>query len=695
MVTNYYVKKLIRFIKNQFIFDFLVSCIFFKLLLIVINPVIKMSTFSYKMPNDFPLPKKTIIINSHYMYNIKIYYYIMAFIAIVFLVNDFYVRFLKRSFENEKPIKPYDVLVNKYPYDKDIFQYILGLKHKEDSLNFVDNPIWYKITESGLYQNVLCIGTIGQGKTIAELVQVLVQMIFYKYDDPKNKTAMLCLDVKGNFYKFVHGFAKEANRWDDVITIELGGRWKYNPVHKPNLSPVELSNRIRYILELFSAQTNETYWIDKGEDTITELIKLIRIYNNNYVDFQEIHFCASDDDYRNRKLIEIQRMCDNDILNEEQKYSYISARNYFKNEFDQLDTKAQGFIKSEITRITQPFVSTKIVKETFCPSRDEINFYGFEDVIKKGQIVVWKINANKEPKIAKLIAAYLKLDYQKEILITLDGKDPVALNRNKVTICDEYQEYVTANDAEFLSQSREPRSVTFATTQSYTSLKKALKNDDITNMLLQSFVNKIWLRTDDEWTVKRIMTQTGKEEKEKMSTTLTESSRQSRASYSLGRILGRGKNLSSGINIQDIKENRFDEKFLMQVLDAYKCVAFISDGKKIQRPTVVHLTPMFEGRISLQDNKIVYTDDEKLIFKNIGDVDIDKIENVTITELKDSELINSEKELLEAPKSKELIFKDDITEKGIDEKIENDYEKHNEITEKQPVEKNLFDDILK
>jgi hypothetical protein len=712
MVFNYYVNKFTDFIKKQIIFDLILSIIFFKIIIILINPILELQRYSFKLPKDFSfLSQKTIVIEPYYMQRFRYYYYIVAFLSILFIVNDIYERFLKGLFSRARNVKLHEILIKKYPYDKNKFQYILGLKHKEDSLDFVDKPEWYVIEEDGLFQNVLCTGTIGQGKTIAELVQVLVQMIFYSYDVPDKKLAMLCLDVKGNFYKFVHGFAKECNRWEDVVTIELGGKWKINPLHKPNLSAVELANRMRYVLELFSAESNETYWIDKAEDTLVEIIKVIRIYNKNYVNFEEVHNCGSNDEYRNRMIATCQEMFDKGMLNEEQNYSFISARNYFKNEFDLLDAKAQGFIKSEITRITQPFISTKIVRDTFCPGIDEINFYGFEEVINKGQIVVWKINANKEPKIAKLVAAYLKLDFQKEIMITLEGKNEISSKRIKAIICDEYQEYTTKNDAEFLSQSREARAVTFATTQSYTSIKKTLKNDDITNMLLQNFVNKIWLRTDDEFTVKKIINQTGKEEKEKVSTNITESSKQSRASYSLGRILGKGKNLSSGVSIQSMKEERFDEKFLMQTLDAYKCVAFISNGKQIKRPSVIHLTPMFENRICIKDDQLIFTDDNELIFKSIGEVDIDKIENESIAGLKDSDFIDSTKELIVLEEAQEsgLTFHEkheEIKEKEIENIIPNDLEDRElEVDHKENIseikkkvdepERNIFDDIIK
>ena len=50
---------------------------------------------------------------------------------------------------------------------------------------------------------------------------------------------MLILDVKGNYFNQVRKFAYKYNRLDDVIVIELGGKYKYNPLNKPNLKARE------------------------------------------------------------------------------------------------------------------------------------------------------------------------------------------------------------------------------------------------------------------------------------------------------------------------------------------------------------------------------------------------------------------------------------------------------------------------
>lgn len=628
------------------------------LVLKLIEPIRNMESFQYIISLRYGRGYN-IYLSKEYLEYILKFYYGFSIIGVVSLVNDVYERFLYDMLNKERQIKWYDVKPLSYPYDPDKLQLIVGQVKNDFDTDLAEKPYYEVIEEIGLLQNIFISGTIGTGKTITAITQFAVQLIYYASNNPAKKAAMLFLDVKGNLYQFIHAFAYECGRWDDLITIELGGKWKYNPLHKPNLTAIELAHRIRNVLEMFIGATTESYWIDKAEDTIVELIKIIRIYNYGYVNFEELHNLGTKDEFRNRKLQELKRAYESDELNETQKYDYLTALAFFKNEYEELDPKAKNFIKSEITRMTQPFISSKVVKDTFCPSRDEINFYGFEDIIKDGKIVVWKINANKEPKIAKLVAAYLKLDYQKEVLITLEKKhsDPIAYNRRKVSLCDEYHEYCTKGDPEYISQSREAGSIMIVATQSYTNIKKALGNDEtLTNMLLQSFVNKIWLRSDDvEYTIPKVLKQIGKVDKEKVTTSITESSRNSKVNYSLGQVLGRGKNLSTGTSISTVKEYLFDEVFLGQMLDEGQAVCFISDGKKIKGIKVVHLNKLYEGRILCEEGKIHFETIEREIFKNIGQVDLEALERASFPEIKEEKIVIIDKEF----EKKTLNFRDE------------------------------------
>ena len=207
------------------------------------------------------------------------------------------------------------------------------------------------------------------------------QLIEYSSSDNSNKIGMLILDVKGNYYIKVSEFAKEAKRENDLIIIELGGKYKYNPLHKPNLKASILANRLKTILLLFSPNNSESYWLDKVEQILTECIKLCRLYNNGYVTFEEIHKLISIDNYYLEKIEYLRNKFKNNEFSKEDIYNLLSSLNFFQKEFLSLDLRTLSILKSEITRITNVFISDYEVYNTFNPKEEELNFLGFEDLI--------------------------------------------------------------------------------------------------------------------------------------------------------------------------------------------------------------------------------------------------------------------------------------------------------------------------
>ena len=127
---------------------------------------------------------------------------------------------------------------------------------------------------------------------------LLNQLIKYEYP----KFGMLILDVKGNFYKQVLEYSKKYNRIEDILVISLNSNVRYNPLDKPNLNPSVLADRLKTILELFSPNNSESYWLDTAKIVLTEAIKFCRLYNNGYVTFTELHNLINDENYYKSKI---------------------------------------------------------------------------------------------------------------------------------------------------------------------------------------------------------------------------------------------------------------------------------------------------------------------------------------------------------------------------------------------------------
>jgi len=482
---------------------------------------------------------------------------------------------------------------NKIPIKKKIEKH-LYTKDKDDKLKLL---IGYNqktkekiyIPKLGLFQNFLITGTIGSGKTSSAMYPFTKQLIKYNYLNPNSKIGMLILDVKGNYYNQVKKYVKKYNLENDLIVIELKSKITYNPLNKPSLKPIVLANRLKTILELFSENNSESYWLDKAEQILAEAIKLCRIYNDGYVTFKEIHNLITIPNYYKEKIQKLKELFILNKLSLEQIYELNMALNFFEREFQNLDPRTSSILKSEITRITNTFISDYNVLKTFSPERKELTFLGFEDVIKNGKIVVLNMNIAEYKNLSKIIAAYLKLDFQTEIMKKLNN------NNERITafICDEYAEYVTKTDSDFFALSREAKCINIVSTQSYSSLKNTLKDETSVKVICQNLINKIWFRTDDIFTIEEAQKQLGKEEKEKISKNISESAKKTRYNYLTKSLVNKDSSISESLNIYTQNDYVYDTNFFTLELETFNSLCFLSDGNKILKPTKIKMYPYF------------------------------------------------------------------------------------------------------
>jgi hypothetical protein len=451
------------------------------------------------------------------------------------------------------------------------------------------------IPEKSLYQNIFVCGTIGSGKTSSCMYPFTKQLISYMSYNSNEKIGMLILDVKGNFYKQVVDFANFSGRLDDVHVIELGGNVFYNPLDKPHLKPSVIANRLKTILTLFSPNNSESYWLDKVEAVLTEAIKFCRLYNDNYVTFLELHKLVTVQDYFLEKMAIVKEKFTNGLLSKKDCYDAYSSIDFFEKELFALDTRTRSIIQSEITRITNCFVSDYDVLHTFCPKRDDINFTGFYDLIQNGEIVVLNMNIAQYQNLSKIIATYLKLDFQTEVLNRLSNKKCIS-ERSVAFICDEFHEYCTTTDADFFAQSREAKCINIVATQSYSSLLHTLKDEYAVKVILQNMINKFWFRTDDSYTIDDIQKQIGKEDKVKIAKSISENAPKTNFHYLTNSFVSHNSGLSESINESIYNDFVYDSHFFTQELETFTCLSFLSDGYKILKPMKLKLIPYFVNK---------------------------------------------------------------------------------------------------
>lgn len=486
------------------------------------------------------------------------------------------------------------------------------LENNSDELNlsigYDSSNNLIKIPEKSLYQNIIITGAIGTGKTSSAMYPFTKQFIEYKSNNTKEKIGMLILDVKGNYFSKVQEYASKYKRTNDLIVLDLSGNIKYNPLDKPHLKPQVLANRLKTIMLLFSPNNSESFWLDKAEQILAEAIKLCRLYNNGYVTFIELHNLIFFKDYYLEKIELLKNLFTKNTFSNKEIYDLLSALNFFEKEYFNLDDRTISILKSEISRITSLFISDYNVKNTFCPKKEEINFFGFSDVILNGKIVVLNMNIANYKNLSKLIATYLKLDFQTEVIARLndshkneDNSNSEILNifkhssdRSVCFISDEYQEFVTISDADFFAQSREAKCINIVSTQSYTSLLNTLNNESSVKVIIQNLVNKLWFRTDDIFTIEEAQKLIGKEDKEKFSKTISENAKETTYNYFFNSFLSKDSNLSESLNSYFQTDYIYDTNFFTRSLETFSCLAFLSNGNYILNPQKLKLIPYFK-----------------------------------------------------------------------------------------------------
>ena len=470
---------------------------------------------------------------------------------------------LKRIFKDKNDYK------DKKENSKEVLEILIGFDEEKQ-------PVY--LDEKALFQNILITGSIGTGKTSSGMYNITKQLISYNsYND--KKIGMLILDVKGNYYDFVRKEAIKNGRLQDLVCIDISGDTYYNPIDKIELSSDIIAGRLKEILLLFSKNNTESFWIDKAGMLLSEVIKFIRLYNENYVTFYEIHKIINDIDYYLKMKKNIKSKLIKNKYSEEDIFNINSSVDYIEKEFLKLDERTKGIIIAEISRITGIFVLNYDINRTFCPEKNKINFKGFRDVVENGKIVVLKMNISKYGDISRIIASYLKMDFQREVLMQVTRKNKGNI-RKTAFISDEYQEYITKNDAEFYAQSRETMCISVVATQSYSSLYNTLKDEFATDVIIQSLVNKIWYRQDDIRTIEKAQKVIGKEEKEKVSQTMSESSKEANYNYILKKFVTQNSNLSESINKYKVLEEKFDVKEFSYNLKVFEAIALISYKNK-------------------------------------------------------------------------------------------------------------------
>lgn len=522
ILVTLFVSTIMLILKISISYDFFVSNV---LLITIFNKTIDIAS---------------IFSTNYYIFKL-IYYFLFCFFVFSITYKVYSKVISKRnlkSFKKEERVN-YNVKLGKYE-ENDVF-----------------------IKEKGLYQNILITGSIGSGKTSTVISNILSEFL-------KNNFGGLVIDIKGNYIDKIKKIARYHKREEDIIYISLDNEYKYNPLDDRKLSSVEMASVIKKVLKLVSKEGKESepFWLDKAEEYIRDFITLIRAYNNHFVSFEEIHKLVIDKKYLEEKLNVIKTKFFNNEFTDEELFNINSAILNINNDYLGLDQRSFGIIRSEITRMTSIFMSDIKLCNKFCRDSKSINF-------SQNKIYVLSLDISNNDKLSKIIATYLKLQFQRQVLSNNSRDSPIFF------VCDEYQEICNFQDANFFSLSREYKCINVISMQSYSSLVNSLKDENISNVILQDFINKIWFRNDDDYTVKKIISQLGKEKIVNRSKTYSENGKNSRYSILTNKFISYKLDFSNTYSENESIQNKYNEEFFTQKLNTFEAMCLISDGNQI------------------------------------------------------------------------------------------------------------------
>ncbi len=494
-------------------------------------------------------------------------------------------------------------------------QLAIGEIHEKDG-TVKEKPEWLIMDKYGLYTGLIILGATGTGKTSACAYPFLDQLARYKRDEPEERIGGLILDVKGDFWNEASLILKRNGRESDIVIIEPGSGYYFNPVNYPHLDSKIIAERLYSVLENMNSNDGrqDSFWKDKSINLLSHSINLVRSCMG-YATLSDVYEMISDEiELKNllgyaENLIKTYsktgRGRDNQTsgrdLNSDLNEIKLSAAYFNGSDYAGLDERTKTIIKSESLRVCSDFIKP-VFKNAFCAPAEKINFTGFQDAVNKGKIVILNMPESKYGLTGKIIGIMLKLDYFRTVLnrvyMSLIDKS-VNVERPVLFLCDEYQNYVTSgdieSDAEFFARCRQSKAINIVLSQSYSSLKLKLGSEEKLNSLIGNIRSSIWLSLSDDYSKEKASKICDKEYKLKITENITEQDEGASFNPYVGGLLSDDNTISSGTTKTYEKMPSFDTDDFAG-LKLNQAVYRIYSGTEVKGPGIVYLHPIYRRK---------------------------------------------------------------------------------------------------
>lgn len=391
----------------------------------------------------------------------------------------------------------------------------------------IEKPIeWLELDEASLKGGIMLTGSIGSGKSVAAMIPWFEQAL--TNFDPR--PAVLLMDAKGMLTKDAIKLVKKHNLENNLLHLRFGGNLKMNPLYRKQIlksgSYAEVAYMIRAATLNFAGKESgeSKFWGIKGSDLLRNTTVYCGAKYGDYftlIEFYGALLACEQSDFG----VELRAFQESGKFDEEETFNINSAINYFERDYSKLDSKMKSSIFATATTFLTQLLEYQTAK-IFCPKKEDVTFWSFDEVLKNGNIFVFDIDNYG---ISKALGTLIKLLYQTAVLNryrvndVLIEKKPLAFS-----FIDEYPDVATfggsdaIGDDTYQAKCRAAGGVNIYAMQSHSSLESALGDKKACDTLLQNFRTHIAGHSLDHKTISFFSSVAGEEEVEKESENYSE-----------------------------------------------------------------------------------------------------------------------------------------------------------------------------
>ncbi len=451
---------------------------------------------------------------------------------------------------------------------------VIGTKIEGDEEN------WIVLGEKSLSTGLLTTASTGSGKSSACLLPWTKQIL----ENFEPKPSIVVIDAKDSFARDVVKLAKGLKRDSDLVHFTMDGSFRTNVIYQKDILKNSGYSKVASMIQAatdnyMGKQTGESkFWGVKGYTFLKNMVIYCAGKYGDYFtlrDFYEEIIKSTNCDY----ALEIDSFLLSEKLDWEEKRNLEIAQSYFEYEFAKLDSKLKDSIVQSASTFLALLRDAKVEK-IFCPKKEDVTFWGFDEIVDNGKIFVFGIDI---PGLSAPMAILMKLLYQRSVLNRIKEPQRLLNKRLSVGIYDEYQSIVTTGggqiegDDDYAAKRREALGVTIAATQSLSSLAQAIGNDMGLDTLIQNFRNQVIGHSKDKRTVEYCKYFAGEIERVTESKSFSES-----GSNPLKNLFGGGLTTSKPTVSQSLNQNvqnipRINGETL-STLSINEAVGFFFDG---------------------------------------------------------------------------------------------------------------------